>query len=357
MRGFLNELIASGVASAAVGLAGSADGIAWEEAVGEARPGLPADVATRFDYASITKPFVATLALVLDTDGTLPLASRVGDVWPEAHPRLARRPLSDLLRHRSGLAAWTPLYHRCRSLKEVRSLILGGELLGTRAGTYSDLDYILWGMTAERVTGVALHEMVRARVLAPLGLQAVVPTPGDLPYAANTAASFMDTGKEALLAARQGFPIPPLPPPPPGLTQDGNARLLVELAGGPGRMTGHAGLFGRARDLWTLAAEWLTPGRLLKPEAVASALGGGGAFALGWWRRTLRGSAGRALSPSSFGHTGFAGNSLWIDPDARRIFVLLASRTDPSCDINRWRRRFHRLASTTISSTTEARAQ
>jgi len=351
IRQFLDEMVASGMASAAVALVGSPERIAWVGTAGEARPGVPATPETRFDYASITKPFVATLALALDAAGTLPLAAPVGEVWPEmADRRLARRPLSDLLRHRSGLAAWTPLYARCRSLEEVRALLLDGALPRSRAGTYSDLDYILWGMTAARATGEALPDLLRSRVLAPLGLAAVAPTPGDAP---DVAASRMDTGQEVRLAARQGLAIPPLPPPPLGFPQDGNARFLVGLAGGTGGMTGHAGLFGRARDLWALAAEWLAPRRLLQPAGVAAALiggsggsggSGGRSFALGWWRRTLRGSAGRALSPSSFGHTGFAGNSLWSDPETGRIYVLLSSRTDPAGDVNRWRRRFHALA-------------
>jgi len=346
VRSFLDGLVTSGVASSAVALAGTAKEIVWEEAVGQARADVPAAVITRFDYASLTKPFIATLALVLDAEGVLPLGTPIQEIWPEADPRLGRRPLSDLLRHRSGLAAWRPLAHLCQTREDVLALLLGGSLLGTRAGTYSDLDYILWGMAVERVTGTALHELLRARVLSPLGLTAVEPTPGDLP---DIAESRMDTGKEAFLAARQGLTIPPLPPPPPGLPQDGNARFLIGL--GPAHMTGHAGLFGRARDLWALGAEWLAPGRLLQPAAVAAALGGGGGFALGWWRRTERNSAGRALSRSSFGHTGFAGGSLWIDPDPQgtgRMFVLLSSRADPFCDMNRWRRRFHTLASHTI---------
>ena len=344
----LDNLLRAGAATAAVAAVGTADRILWEEAAGEARAGVPATVSTRFDYASLTKPFVATLALVLDAEGVLPLESPIGDFWPEADPRLGRRPLSDLLRHRSGIAAWRPLYHLCRSREDVLALLLSPSLLGTRAGTYSDLDYILWGMTVERVTGAPLHELVRSRVLIPLRLSSVEPTPGDRH---DIAESRMDTGKEALLAAGLGLAVPALPPPPVGMPQDGNARFLLGLSGDPGRMTGHAGLFGRARDLWALGAEWLAPGRLLKPAAVAAALGGGGSFALGWWRRTLRGSAGRALSRGSFGHTGFSGGSLWIDPAVDRIFVLLSSRADPACDIHRWRRRFHALASRTIETT------
>ncbi|MFL6233401.1 MAG: serine hydrolase, partial [Thermoanaerobaculia bacterium] len=245
--------------------------------------------------------------------------------------------------------AWTPLYHRCRSLDEAEELIVSGgrdgDLVGARAGTYSDLGFILYGRAAERRLKMPLMDLLRERVLDPLGMDGVEGTPGERP---DLAESRMGTGQEVRLAARQGLTIPDLGPPPLGRPQDGNARFLNKI----GETCGHAGLFGGTRDLWKLGAEWLAPGRLLKPEGVAAALshegGGGGRFALGWWRRSLRGSAGRALSPSAFGFTGFAGNSFWIDPmgpKGVRIFVLLGSRIDPFIDINRWRRRFHSAAS------------
>lgn len=346
MQSFLDGLVKRGVMTAAVGLAGSADGVLREGVAGEARLGVPAAASTRFDFASVTKPFMGTLALVLDGNGELPLATPLGEVWPRAHSKLARRPLADLLRHRSGVAGWTPLYHRCRSAEESYELIArGGEggcgdLVGARVGTYSDLGYILWGRTAEIVTGTPLAGLLRARVLDPLGLAAIEFSPGERP---DIAASRMGTGQEMRLAAKQGFAVPDLGPPPLGQAQDGNGRFLVELGAGDG-LCGHAGLFGGARDLWRLGAEWLAPGRLLKRESVDAALSGGGPFALGWWRRTLRGSAGRALTPAAFGHTGFAGNSIWIDPERGRIFVLLGSRVDPFMDMQRWRRRFHTVA-------------
>src|SRR6476661_3743289 len=153
VRSFLDSLVSQGVVSSAVALVGTRGEIELEEAAGEARAGVPAEISTRFDHASVTKPFVATLALVLDAEGALPLGTRIGDIWPAAHARLARRPLSDLLRHRSGLAGWTPLYHRCRSLDEAVELIASGgregDLVGARMGTYSDLGFILYGRTAE----------------------------------------------------------------------------------------------------------------------------------------------------------------------------------------------------------------
>jgi CubicO group peptidase (beta-lactamase class C family) len=320
--------------------------VEWQGSAGWARPGTePAGGSTRFDFASLTKPFVATLAIVLDAVRALSLKMPVGEVWPEANRKLARQPLESLLRHRSGMAAWTPLYHRCRSWREILRLLLHESLMGTRVGTYSDLDFLLWAASAERWLGIPLAELLQTHVLAPLGITGVSPAPGDRP---GVAECFMHTGKEVELAAGQGMVIEVLPPPPVGLPQDGNARFIYTLGesfiGPGGGLAGNAGLFGRATDLWALAEEWLEPGKLLRREAVAAALAGGGPFALGWWRRTLRGGSGRALSPASFGHTGFAGGSVWIDPRKRQILVLLSHRTDPSNDMNAWRRRFHSIA-------------
>jgi CubicO group peptidase (beta-lactamase class C family) len=343
MQSFLDELVRRGEMTATVGLIGSAEGVLWEGVAGEAQEGVPAVLSTRFDRASITKAFMGTLALVLDASGELRVGTRIGEVFPRAHPKLARRTLSDLLRHRSGIAAWTPLYHRCRSLEEIWELLAGGgregDLVGARAGTYSDLGCILWGRAVEIATGAALADLLRSRLLAPLGLDSIEASPGPKP---DLAASRMGTGMEVRLAARQGFTVPDLGAPALGQPQDGNGRFLQSL--GAGDVWGHAGLFGGARDLWRLGVEWLAPGRLLNPEGVAAALSGGGWIAQGWLRRTLRGSAGRALPPSAFGFTGFAGDSIWIDPEGGRAYVLLGSRIDPLDDINRWRRRFHTLA-------------
>jgi CubicO group peptidase (beta-lactamase class C family) len=332
MKDFLDYLIATGTATAVAAVVGTADGILWE---GEAC----ATRETRFDYASLTKPITATLALALDAEGTLPLSTRIGELWSEAHPGLAKRTMSDLLRHRSGLVAWAPFYHLCRSREEVLSLLLrGGLLRDSRKPVYSDPDFLLYGMAAEQATGETLARLMRSRVLDPLEMTGVEPPPGDRP---GVAVSRMDTDKEVELAAKRGLTIQLQGPPPVGMPQDGNARFLIGSIGSG--LTGHAGLFGTARDLWKLGSEWAAPRRLLKQEAVANALTGR-PFLLGWWRRTLRGSAGPALPPGSFGHTGFAGGSLWIDPEQQRVLVLLTHRTSPGSDINRWRRRFHALA-------------
>ncbi len=346
LQAFLDGLIAEGDASAAVALAGSPEGIERAAAAGLARrPDRPAAVATRFDYASLTKPFVATLALRLDAAGRLPLETPVGEIFPRAAPALASHPLADLLAHRSGLAPWTPLYAGCASREEALDLLVSGgqagSLLGAPPDTYSDLGYLLYAFAAEARLGAPLERLLRDEVLTPLALASVAPSPGDRPVISDIAESLLDTSKESALAAAQGLAVPPLPPPPPGLPQDGNARFLAALGSA---VPGHAGLFGGAADLFALGGEWLAPGRLLQPAMVARALAQGGpAHALGWQRRAPGSIAAAPLSPRAFGQMGYAGGSLFVDPDRRLVAVLLAHRSRPEADMNAWRRRFHAL--------------
>ncbi len=282
VQAFLEEMIAAGAVSSTVALRGTATEVEWEGAAGEARIGVPATPATRFDYASLTKPFVATLALALDAAGELPLALPIGEVWPQAHPLLARRPLADLLRHRSGVAGWAPLYHLCRERGGAADLLVGGgtegDLLGARAGTYSDLGFILWGKSAERATGKPLAGLLRSRVLAPLGIEGIEATPGARP---DLAESFMGTGQEVRLAARRGLSLEDLGPPALGQSQDGHGRFLNRR----GEASGHAGLFrrrarslgGSARNGWPRGACVDSAGRcrcswrrwLVRPRLVA----------------------------------------------------------------------------------------
>ncbi len=338
LDGFLARAVASGTWSSVVGLVGSASRVLWTGAAGleQARPRLEASPATVFDLGSITKPFMATLALYLEASGLLPLKTRVREIWPEADARFDAIALHDLLRHRSGLAAWAPLYHLCPDRPAALAALLSGSALGGKRGVYSDLGYILWGFAAEERLIDGLGRLLARHVLMPLDLKTVRPSPGAV---TGAAACLIDTGQEVRLAAGLGLEIEPLPAPAWGRVQDGNARFLGGLAG-------HAGLFGTAEDLWRLAKEWLLPRSrtLLVGLRLREALAGPGSHVLGWWKRTVAGSAGSTLSASSFGHPGFPGGSLWVDPEADRILVLLGHRTSPFSDLDPLRREFHRLA-------------
>lgn len=337
-QAFLEDWRRSGEVSAAVAAVADEDGPRVLAAVG-ARHDM------RFDLASITKPFVATLALVLDRQGLLSLSQPVGDALDVPEP-LARRHLGSLLRHRSGLAPWLPLWVLGRTPEDRKGLleVISGTAAPGSACRYSDLGYIVWGWALEKILGKGLAELLAGAVLAPLGRAPSVGwSPGPAP---DVAAAVCDGAKEVELAACLGFDVSALPAPALGMVQDGNARWLGQLAG-------HAGLFGTALDVLALAEEWRRPGRVLFEDDVTRALRWPGEYSLGWARRRARqqgGSAGPSLSAGSFGHTGFAGGSVWIDRLAGRSYVLLAHRTSSLSDLNPRRRAFHALFQTTGSS-------
>jgi CubicO group peptidase (beta-lactamase class C family) len=338
---FLDELLATGGISSGVGLLGTTDEVLACEAVGRAieEPASLATPGTLFDLASLTKPVISTLALVLDERGVLPLDTTIGEIFRSAHPRLRRRRLGQLLRHRSGLAPWTPLYARADSRSQALDLLLSSELLSADGEAYSDLGYILWGFAVEDSIGSPLSQLLQERLFDPLSIRNMAPSPGPRP---DVAQCRLNNDKEIELARAQGIQIQPVRQIPHGTVQDGNARFLGGLAG-------HGGLFGTASAMWKLAREWLAPGRVLKARDVADALGYGERYALGWWWRRMRGHAGPALSARAFGMVGFTGGSCWIDPEKGLVAVLLTHRRYPTFDLAAWRRRFHRLAVDVVS--------
>jgi CubicO group peptidase (beta-lactamase class C family) len=333
-----------GLVSAVEALIADAGGVRWRGAAGFRVGGEPLAPGSgaRFDGASLTKPWMATLALALDRRGTLPLDARIGDLAPGAANALAGRTLEDLLRHRAGLPAWTPLAvrlgRRSRDREALREFLLGGApgVPGSALAVplYSDLGYILWGLLAEERTGESLAALLDREVSSPLGL----PPLGALAAEPSRPVECrLDNGREVELAAEQGIRLTRQAPFLRGRPQDGNARAL-------GFLSAHAGLFATADELLALGREWLAPAQLLTGAQVARALAGDGGWALGWTRASDEGSSGPALPAAAFGHAGFTGGSLWLDPERGRVHVLLAHRLSSSIDFNPLRREFHRLA-------------
>lgn len=335
---FLGDLLSSGAVTAAAAVIGSSEEIEHEAACGSTGPGSRQAVtsASLFDLASLTKPVVATVALSLDADGELPLRASVGlalmrtGFRSKARPEVARKSLGSLLRHRAGFEPWTPLFARC-SRAELAAPWLATEpsLLGAAPGTYSDLGYILWGWLAERWTGRGLGELVDERLARPLGLAALTKAPGAGP---TVVACGLSNARERELAARQGVAIAPRGAPEVGTPQDGNARFLG--------LSGHAGLFGSARSLWTMTGEWARPGRVASAAAFAAALRGRGRYALGWRRRPPEA---RGRSGVWYGHLGFTGGGAWFSPATGEVRVLLAHRSSVEVQLHDWRKRFLEL--------------
>ncbi len=333
---FLAELISRREVTAAAALvAGVGDSPRWG-AAGRGSGGGSVGRESLFDLASLTKPLMATLALVLDQEDRVPLALPVGAVFRAARPSLISRPLSALLRHASDFQSWMPLYALASRRPEVVELLQSERAGGESRGVYSDLDFILWGVAVEELCGESIDHLLADRVLSRLAPDAL--TVSRRPDRAKVVRCWLDGAKEGELAAAQGIEVDPAPAPPLGSPQDGNARFLASIGTAPA----HAGLFASIDGVLAIAREWLAPGRLLATQAVAAALRGSGPLALGWMRRRVRGAAGSSLTPRAFGHTGFTGGSVWIDPGAGSIHVLLAHRTSHQVDMNAIRRRFHR---------------
>lgn len=343
---FLERWVESGEVTSAFGAVANPEATIWSAGVSAASTEgrAPPEATSLFDAASLTKPWIATLALRLDVTGALPLRTHVGEVWSDCAPALARRRLGDLLRHRGGFEPWTPLYRRSRSRDAAERLLLSGELVteAPRRQRYSDLDFVLWGFAAERVLRSPLSSLLSRALIEPMGTAGVEVRPGPR---GDIVPCLCDNAREVELAARQSVRIARRGPPPLGEPQDGNARFLGGLAG-------HAGLFVSAEAMLALGREWLAAlrgrGAVLSPSVARAALSGGGEYALGWARRRVRGSAGAALAPASFGHIGFTGGSLWVDPERLVLCLLLAHRRTVSSNLNNARRRFHALSTSIV---------
>lgn len=348
----LSSLVESGEFPGAAYALGSREGPVFAGAVGRLaleprEEPLPADPI--YDLASLTKPLAtALLALRLAEEGLLGLDDPVGahlEGWSGADRVSAT--LRDLLAHRSGLPAWEPLYQASPDPGGVLDYLCARPLEqapGERA-VYSCLGYIVLARILERVGGAPLGELFDARVARPLGLRETGFTPpaSSLPRIAPTERG---NRRERELAAEAGLECEGWPEGVlRGEVHDRNSRHL-------GGLGGNAGLFGTALEVERLARAYLVPG-FLSEEALQAGRSPveprePQIRTLGFQSALSPGSAaGTALSPSSFGHTGFTGTSVFVDPEVGRTVVLLTNRVHPEWrpeSMNPLRRAFHGAA-------------
>ena len=271
---------------------------------------------TIYDIASLTKVVATTTAvMLLVEDGRLDLDAPVSRYVPEftggAKPRVRVR---HLLTHTAGLPAGagvggTPA-QALRSLVRQPLVAAPGERM-----VYSDVGFVVLWEAAERAAGEPLEKMLERRVFGPLGMRSTRFNPGG-----ESCDRCSPSWK-----ARDGTPVR-------GKVHDPTARKL-------GGVAGNAGLFSTAADLARFAAMLANGGELegvhiLREETIARFTRrqpSAGNRALGWETPKERGgSAGSGVSRRAFGHTGFTGTSMWIDPERGTWTVLLANRTfDP----------------------------
>lgn len=343
LRQILEPAVAAGQIPGAVAIAGTTDDACDPVVLGVRKLGGPATTAdTRYDLASLSK-VVATLPAVLRliSDGTLNLEDRIGRYFSNAgwlqSPSLADVPVRALLTHGSGLPAWEPIFARASQRLTGFAAVLQSPLPHPPGRVvYSDLGFMLLGMLVERISGQRLDAFVRERIFAPLGLEQLGYGPlRDTPVAATE-----DCGWRMRLLE--------------GEVHDENAWSLEGVAG-------HAGLFGTGHELARYARAWLRADPILGDRRLLSAAvrrqtgEGEPARGLGWVLADGGGARqrGEVSEPEAdwrgargYGHTGFTGTSLWIDPAAGTFTVLLTNRVHPrregAATIARLRRDLHR---------------
>lgn len=281
-------------------------------------PGGRVRMETLFDVASLTKPAVASLALRLVASGRASPADVV-----------VREPSSSLwevLSHRAGFEAWLPLWEQVepgqRATPAGRRIVIDAALRSPRAevGTttiYSDLGYIALMPWLENRAGTQLGQAIARHVTGPLGLTSTGyrPVAGPLPAAAASIAPTEVIEGRGLAS---------------GEVHDDNAWAM-------GGVSAHAGLFSTAEDMGRLGVAFLEA-RAGRPVFLPAELAGAGLTPTGpgehtiaWDTKSPAGSsAGSRFSPASCGHLGFTGCSIWIDPDALVVAVLLTNRIHPT---------------------------
>ena len=290
-----------------------------------ARASGAVDANTIYDMASLTKVIATTTAsMILEEQGLLDLDRTVVSYLPEFNaPDKAPITVRMLVTHRGGLEAFAALYREFKGRDQYLTQI-NARPLKSQPGTatvYSDWDLILSQLVIERITGQTLDRFVAEKVFTPLGMTSTMFNPDSALYFGRIAPTEIDTARGGLVH---------------GKVHDENAWAI-------GGVSGHAGLFSTAHDVAIFAQMLLNGGtyngvRILKPETVArwtAPQSGTSSRALGWDTPSKGSSAGRYFSPRSFGHTGFTGTSMWMDPERGLFVILLTNRVNPTRNNNK----------------------
>ena len=325
----VDSAVKAGAAPGAV-VAVSVKGARFYHAAGRLGIDQPRPVApnTVYDLASLTKVIaLTTLTMMAVDEDRISLDDPVTKYLPGfvgAHKEGVT--IRHLLTHSSGLPAHRPLWQEAPNPDSAVALVLA-TALDTLPGTrmvYSDLGAITLTRIIEGVFGAPVDRLFERRIARPLGLRDTRFRPPSS-WLGRIAPTERDPWRGRVVQ---------------GEVHDENAAFL-------GGVSGHAGLFGTAEDLVTFG-EWL----LAEREGAAGAhehrprIGTaivreftrrqevvlGSSRALGWDTPSTGSSAGNRLSPMSFGHTGFTGTSIWIDPSRELVVVLLSNRVNPTRD-------------------------
>jgi CubicO group peptidase (beta-lactamase class C family) len=348
----VQSAVGAGVFPGAVLVVRLRDRVVYECAFGQAAlipEPEPATLQTIYDLASLTKPLATTTALLcLIQEQRLSLEQPVQDLLPELwDSEVGGATLFHLLNHSSGLAAWRPFYERIAerdrdepgylgssAAKELVLDLIRQEALVYPIGTrslYSDLGFMLVGFILERLTGGSLAAFCRNRVHGPMNAAPLFFLgPGATPPPGPLGTAHHDRIDRRLVAPTEDDPWR-------GRVLRGDVH--DENAYAMGGVAGHAGLFGTASAVLVVSGCWLRAylggDGLLSPEPVRLFVSrqertAGSSWGLGWDTPSAPSSSGTRFSPLSFGHLGYTGTSVWIDPKSQLEVVLLSNRVHPT---------------------------
>lgn len=321
---------------------------------------IPARRDTIYDLASLTKVLVTGLicAKLIETNEirlTDPVANYFQGFGSDEKRRIT---IQHLLTHSSGLRAWLPFYLLANDRSKIPHLISNEPLANPVGSTvvYSDLNFLMLTFLIEKLFDKTIDLVAKEMIFDPLGLRdTFYNPPGDL--RPRIAASEKGNVFEKNTCVEQGYDLGSFQFRDEivwGEVHDGNCHFM-------GGVSGHAGLFSTAVETFEIARQFL-PGnaRILSPESCdlfrtnfTPGLNEARSFAF-QLAATPDSTASAALAPDSFGHLGFTGTSLWIEPATERVLILLTNRTHarplPFENINSVRRRFHELAVSVLTA-------
>jgi CubicO group peptidase (beta-lactamase class C family) len=308
-------------------------------------PGLPVQPATIYDLASLTKPLATvTSVLLLIQRAKVALVDPVQTVLTELEGTpIGQVTVRELLTHSSGLPGWRPLYERLDARgtvpgfsggdqpvkQHVLQMIRDEPLIYARGvrSVYSDLGFILLGFLVERLSGVGLDLWCEDAIVRPLRADPMMFCPTAWRAQLNVVRPTVDIARIA-----------------PTEQNERRNRLLRgevhdENAAAMGGVAGHAGLFGTAESVLAVSGAWLhgyhgresiLDGELVRQFTARQGSAAQSNWALGWDTPSAPSSSGSSFSEHSFGHLGYTGTSLWIDPLCELEVVLLSNRVHPS---------------------------
>ena len=304
---------------------------------------LPVAASSIFDLASVTKAVATTtMAMILYERGLLDLEAPVTAIVPEFtgdDPRRRDVTLRMLLAHASGLPAYENLFLRAKTRDHLLAAAFSTNLTadpGTRA-EYSDLGFIILGVALERLADESLGTFCQREIFGPLGMSHTTFNPPKA-WKNKIIPTVDESGTETCgtdTLVRQPSKPPAQSPASKfrgriiqGEVQDENASVL-------GGVAAHAGLFAPCEDVAIFAHALLSGGRpILRPDTIElftlrESSPQGTSRSLGWDTPSNPSQSGNYFGPRSYGHLGYTGTSLWIDPERQLSITLLTNRTWP----------------------------